>query len=54
MRMKDTMAYDTIEWAARQAWSDGNVGTFGLSYPGAVQWLAAVESPPHLVPWFRR
>ena len=40
--------YDTIEWAARQAWSDGNVGTFGLSYPGAVQWLAAVESPPHL------
>lgn len=24
------------------------MGTFGLSYPGAVQWLAAVESPPHL------
>jgi uncharacterized protein len=40
--------YDTIEWAARQPWSDGSVGTFGLSYPGAVQWLAAVESPPHL------
>jgi putative CocE/NonD family hydrolase len=40
--------YDTIEWAARQPWSDGNVGTFGLSYPGAVQWLAAVENPPHL------
>lgn len=40
--------YDTIEWAAAQAWSDGNVGTFGLSYPGAVQWLAAVENPPHL------
>jgi uncharacterized protein len=40
--------YDTIEWAAAQPWSDGNVGTFGLSYPGAVQWLAAVESPPHL------
>jgi putative CocE/NonD family hydrolase len=40
--------YDTIEWAARQSWSDGNVGTFGLSYPGAVQWLAAVETPPHL------
>ena len=40
--------YDTIEWAARQPWSDGNVGTFGLSYPGAVQWLAAVETPPHL------
>jgi len=40
--------FDTIEWAAQQPWSDGNVGTFGLSYPGAVQWLAAVESPPHL------
>ncbi len=40
--------YDTIEWAARQPWSNGSVGTFGLSYPGAVQWLAAVEHPPHL------
>ena len=40
--------YDTIEWAAAQPWSDGDVGTFGLSYPGAVQWLAAVASPPHL------
>jgi uncharacterized protein len=40
--------YDTIEWAAAQTWSNGDVGTFGLSYPGAVQWLAAVQSPPHL------
>ena len=40
--------YDTIEWAARQPWSNGAVGTFGLSYPGAVQWLAAVERPPSL------
>ena len=40
--------YDTIEWAARQPWSNGRVGTFGLSYPGAVQWLAAVEAPPSL------
>ena len=40
--------YDTIEWAARQPWSNGRVGTFGLSYPGAVQWLAAIENPPHL------
>ena len=40
--------YDTIEWAAAQPWSDGRVGSFGLSYPGAVQWLAAIESPPHL------
>lgn len=41
--------FDTIEWAAAQAWSNGRVGTFGLSYPGAVQWLAAMEQPPHLV-----
>ena len=40
--------YDTIEWAAAQPWSTGAIGTFGLSYPAAVQWLAAVESPPHL------
>jgi uncharacterized protein len=40
--------YDTIEWAAAQAWSDGRIGTYGLSYPGAVQWLAALEAPPHL------
>jgi putative CocE/NonD family hydrolase len=40
--------FDTIEWAAAQPWSTGVVGTYGLSYPGAVQWLAAIESPPHL------
>ena len=40
--------YDTIEWAAKQPWSNGAVGSFGLSYPGAVQWLAAVEQPPSL------
>jgi putative CocE/NonD family hydrolase len=41
--------YDTIEWVASQPWSNGRVATAGLSYPGAVQWLAAVEAPPHLV-----
>ncbi len=47
-RQEGRDGYDTIEWAAAQPWSTGDVGTFGLSYPGAVQWLAAVESPPHL------
>jgi len=41
--------HDTIEWAAAQPWCDGRVGTFGLSYPGCAQWLAAVEAPPHLL-----
>jgi putative CocE/NonD family hydrolase len=44
--------YDTVEWASAQPWSDGRVGTFGLSYPGAVQWLLAMETPPHLVSIF--
>ncbi|HEU5041619.1 MAG TPA: CocE/NonD family hydrolase [Gemmatimonadales bacterium] len=47
-RQEGRDGYDTIEWAARQPWSNGAVGTFGLSYPGAVQWLAAVERPPSL------
>ena len=40
--------YDTIEWCAKQSWCDGNIGTYGLSYIGAFQWLAAIERPPHL------
>ena len=47
-RQEGTDGYDTIEWAANQPWSTGAVGSFGLSYPGAVQWLAAAEAPPHL------
>ncbi len=47
-RQEGRDGFDTIEWAAAQSWSNGAVGTFGLSYPGAVQWLAAVESPPSL------
>lgn len=41
--------YDTIEWVAVQAWSNGRVGMLGPSYLGTVQWLAARERPPHLV-----
>ena len=41
--------FDSIEWLAVQPWSNGRVGTFGLSYLGTVQWLAAREHPPHLV-----
>jgi putative CocE/NonD family hydrolase len=43
---------DTVEWLATQPWSNGRIGTAGLSYPGAVQWLLAVEAPPHLVCMF--
>lgn len=41
--------YDTVEWLASQLWSNGRVGMMGVSYLGAVQWLAARGRPPHLV-----
>jgi predicted acyl esterase len=40
--------YECIEWAARQAWSNGRVGLAGVSYYGATQWLVAARRPPHL------
>src|SRR5262245_47397497 len=40
--------YDVVEWIARQPWSDGQVGTFGTSYPGGTQHALAEVSPPHL------
>ncbi|HEY6251287.1 MAG TPA: CocE/NonD family hydrolase [Candidatus Angelobacter sp.] len=41
--------YDTIEWLAKQPYSDGKVGMIGGSYLGWVQWWAAGMHPPHLV-----
>jgi len=42
--------YDTVEWAARQPWSNGRVGTTGQSYLGAAQYTLATSDPlpPHL------
>ena len=42
--------YDTVEWAARQPWSNGRVGTTGQSYLGATQYTLAANNPlpPHL------
>jgi hypothetical protein len=40
---------DAIEWLGTRPWSNGKVGTLGLSYLGTVQWLAAREHPRHLV-----
>jgi putative CocE/NonD family hydrolase len=41
--------YDTVEWAAALPGSNGRVGMYGFSYPGAVQLLAATLQPPSLV-----
>jgi predicted acyl esterase len=40
--------YDAIDWAARQHWSDGNVGMFGMSYFGMIQPLVAMLRPSAL------
>ena len=40
--------YDTVEWLATQAWSNGKVGTMGDSYCGSDQAALATLDPPHL------
>ncbi len=40
--------YDSVEWAAGLRGSNGKVGMYGFSYPGATQLLAAVSQPPSL------
>jgi uncharacterized protein len=45
---------DTLNWIARQTWSNGKVGMTGGSYLGIVQWKAATMNNPHLkaiFPW---
>jgi hypothetical protein len=44
--------YDTVEWAAKQPWSNGKVGMQGGSYLGSDQWQAAKLQPPHLTSIF--
>src|SRR5262249_23054469 len=44
--------YDTVEWAAKQPWSDGHVGMFGASAMGITANEAAMANPPHLVAAF--
>lgn len=44
--------YDTIEWAGTQPWSNGKVGTVGLSYSCFNQNMTAVTQPPHLAAMF--
>jgi uncharacterized protein len=56
---------DTVAWLLEQPWCDGNVGTFGASYLGLVQWAAASAGAPlkaiapavtttdyYLTPWY--
>ena len=41
-------AAEVVEWAARQAWCDGAVGVWGVSYGGLAALAVAAERPPAL------
>lgn len=40
--------YDTVEWAAAQPWSNGNVGLYGNCGYGYETYEGALAAPPHL------
>jgi len=40
--------HDTLEWIGAQAWCDGKIGTFGISYVGFTQILPAPEGSRYL------
>ena len=40
--------YDTVEWLAKQPWSNGKVGTFGCSSSAEEQWKLVGTHPPGL------
>jgi predicted acyl esterase len=44
--------YDTIEWIAKQPWSNGKVGMVGGSALGIAAYNAAMSGAPHLVTAF--
>jgi putative CocE/NonD family hydrolase len=40
--------YDTVEWVAKQPWSNGHVALYGYSYSAITSLLGAALQPPHL------
>jgi putative CocE/NonD family hydrolase len=48
LRQEPSDGDDTLNWIARQPWSDGKIGMIGGSYRGIVQWKVAVLNNPHL------
>jgi predicted acyl esterase len=41
--------YDSVEWIARQPWSNGKVGVTGASGPGIAAKQTVLSNPPHLL-----
>ena len=37
-----------VQWLGTRPWSDGNVGMYGVSYPGHTQLMVGAERPSHL------
>ena len=48
VRQEQEDGYDAVEWLAKQAYSNGNVGMFGTSYGGFTSLQVAMNRPPHL------
>ena len=44
--------YDTVEWVAKQSWSNGKVGMTGASAMGITANQASIMAPPHLTAMF--
>ncbi|MBB1272214.1 CocE/NonD family hydrolase [Psychromonas sp. SR45-3] len=48
LRQEKNDGYDSVEWAAGQEWSNGNVGIKGGSYLGVTTWQTTISAPPSL------
>jgi len=48
LRQEDADSEDTLNWIARQSWSNRRIGMLGGSYLGIVQWKAALLDNPYL------
>ena len=46
--------YDAVEWIAEQPWSNGKIGTVGVSYGGLTQLTLGSANPPSLDAQFIR
>ncbi len=48
LRQESNDSEDTLDWIARQPWSNRRVGMMGGSYLGIVQWKSALLNNPYL------
>jgi hypothetical protein len=48
LRQESNDGEDTLNWIARQSWSNQRIGMLGGSYLGIVQWKAALLANPYL------